>query len=283
MIKCLDCHYCYACSSSPQHCYWCNFCFDATENCAFVDGATDASFCFYTGAALGSSNCKFCYTVIKSTNLEYCLFCHHCMDCFGCVGLNHKQFHIFNKPYTEQEYWQKVDELKCVMFERGEYGNFFPSSHAASQFLESMEAAMLGVQTKEMGKKIGANFFNTKTDGAVGNIDSTDSYSLADIPECIDDVSDEWIQRPIFDPSIGRRFAFFPQELSFYRKKQLAVPNKHFILRVRDLLAECNVGQYEKKFCGKCQKELIIAKNLKYQDRIIYCKPCYLNYLEQNG
>jgi hypothetical protein len=146
-----------------------------------------------------------------------------------------------------------------------------------------MEAAMLGVQTKEMGEKIGANFFDIKTGGAVGNIFSSDSISVADVPGCLDQVSDEWIQKPIFDPLLGRRFAFFSQELNFYRKKRLAPPNRHFILRIRDLIAEGNVGYYENSICTKCKKEIIFAKNLKYPQRKIYCRECYLKYLEQNG
>ena len=33
-------------------------------------------------------------------NIEYCISCFSSSDCFGCVGLNKKQYCIFNKQYN---------------------------------------------------------------------------------------------------------------------------------------------------------------------------------------
>jgi len=36
---------------------------------------------------------------------SYCLVdCRNCLNCFGCVGLVNKQYHIWNKPYSKEEY-----------------------------------------------------------------------------------------------------------------------------------------------------------------------------------
>lgn len=37
--------------------------------------------------------------------------CRGCSDCIGCVGLRQKRFHIFNQPYTQDEYLKKRSEL----------------------------------------------------------------------------------------------------------------------------------------------------------------------------
>ncbi len=61
-----------------------------------------------------SVDCVKCYKVKYSQNSENCsdsafLFdCRNCESCFGCVGLRNKKFHIFNKPYTEDEYNKKI-------------------------------------------------------------------------------------------------------------------------------------------------------------------------------
>lgn len=34
----------------------------------------------------------------------YLIDCRNCMNCFGCVGLVNKQYYIFNKPHTKEEY-----------------------------------------------------------------------------------------------------------------------------------------------------------------------------------
>ena len=54
--------------------------------------------------------------------------CRNINNCFACVGLRKKRFCIFNVQYSEEEYWQRVDELKCVMLERGEYGEYFSAA-----------------------------------------------------------------------------------------------------------------------------------------------------------
>jgi len=34
----------------------------------------------------------------------YLADCRNCMNCFGCVGLVNKQYYVFNKPYTKEQY-----------------------------------------------------------------------------------------------------------------------------------------------------------------------------------
>lgn len=71
------------------------------------------------------SNIKFSYFIRDGMDLEYCLECHNCQNCFGCIGLRNKKYHIFNKPYSEEDYWQKLDKIKTKMLKDGEYGEFF--------------------------------------------------------------------------------------------------------------------------------------------------------------
>ncbi len=40
--------------------------------------------------------------------------CVDCSDCFGCIGLRHKQYYIFNVPYTKEEYAKKIKEFNLV-------------------------------------------------------------------------------------------------------------------------------------------------------------------------
>jgi hypothetical protein len=70
-----------------------------------------------------SENCYECIDVLKAYNCTYLNYCgriydsHFCWDCgdsnnlFGCTHLSFKKFCIFNKQYTEEEYYKKVKEL----------------------------------------------------------------------------------------------------------------------------------------------------------------------------
>ncbi|HCC59852.1 MAG: hypothetical protein A2402_00485 [Candidatus Staskawiczbacteria bacterium RIFOXYC1_FULL_37_43] len=51
-----------------------------------------------------SEDCTDCRNVVASKN------CSNCQDCVGCVNLKNKNYYIFNKPYTKEEYLKKIEE-----------------------------------------------------------------------------------------------------------------------------------------------------------------------------
>jgi len=53
-----------------------------------------------------SENCP------QSVNVWYSKDCIGCNDCFGCVNLNKQSYHIFNKPYSREEYKNKIKEME---------------------------------------------------------------------------------------------------------------------------------------------------------------------------
>jgi len=68
-------------------------------------------------------NCGKCFNVFFS---EDCNDCHNiyfskslsgCSDCFGCINLRKQQYHIFNKPYSKEEYEKKLKEFKLDSYE----------------------------------------------------------------------------------------------------------------------------------------------------------------------
>ncbi|MFH1405433.1 MAG: hypothetical protein ABIH21_05080 [Patescibacteria group bacterium] len=282
LINCLNLKYAYNCAHGAKDSFWVNFQYQFNEGNAFVDGAKQTSNCYYSLGISNGDQMKFCFGVDRCEDIEYCMQCYNCEHCFGCVGLNRKKFHIFNKAYEESAYWQKLDELKCAMLECGEYGEYFPLSLSSAHFLESTEV-FLGFADVETAHKVHANLYDVTAEGAVGNAESADTKQLADVPDCVVDLDDSWSKTPVFDPEIGRRFMFFPQEIAFYRKHNIAPPARHFILRVKDILVESNIGQYESAVCAKCSRSLTVAQNKTFKNRQIYCQECYLQYLEKYG
>lgn len=63
-------------------------------------------------------DCLRCYNVTYSQNTNSCrdsafLFeCRLCADCVCCVGLQNKQYCIFNEKYSKEDYLKKLEELK---------------------------------------------------------------------------------------------------------------------------------------------------------------------------
>jgi len=105
-----------------------NFYLDKSELC--YEGFTLTS-CYKTSF---SSHCENCQEVYFSTN------CVSCSNCFGCANLRHKKYHIFNKPYSEEEYFNKIKE-----FDIGSYKNILSFIKKSKEFhLESPVKFMHG-------------------------------------------------------------------------------------------------------------------------------------------
>lgn len=62
-------------------------------------------------------------------NVWFSKNCDNCKDCFGCVNLRNKQYHIFNNPYTKEEYQKKIKE-----FNLGSYKSLEEMKRTVSSF-----------------------------------------------------------------------------------------------------------------------------------------------------
>ncbi len=78
--------------------------------------------CYQVSSSHILNNCNFCYFCVECNDVEYgeCLF--SCKDCFGCISLHRKQYHILNQPYSKEEYFKKVEEIKGQLRAEGLYG-----------------------------------------------------------------------------------------------------------------------------------------------------------------
>ena len=279
-----NCHECYNNASGSKDNYYCTHSFDQSEGNAFCMGLFTATNNYYSIVTSRSSETRFSYLSVQSQNLEYSMHCYNCENCFGCIGLNRKKFCIFNKQYTEDAYWLKLDELKCRMLDRGEYGEFFPVSFAPVYFLDS-GAAQYFLADEVLAKQLNARLYEPESNGACGDaVDVATMRQLSDIPDCIDAmVPTEWVGKAIYDKNMRRRFTFLPQEIAFYEKHKIAAPAKHFIGRIQDLGWRLNSGQMISAACAQCGKALSVGRNKFFGERKIYCREDYLKFLETNG
>jgi len=89
---------------------------DYSENCAygsildFCKDSVDNLMLAKSELCYETVNCKECYQALFSVDCEGCrsvLFCRNCVgcsDCIGCVNLRNKQYCIFNRQYSKEEY-----------------------------------------------------------------------------------------------------------------------------------------------------------------------------------
>lgn len=73
------------------------------------------------GIAKQSYNCSFCMNCITCVNCELCQTCFNLNDCFGCVYLKGKKFHILNEPYSPEEFKKEKDALRKALIESRQF------------------------------------------------------------------------------------------------------------------------------------------------------------------
>lgn len=247
-------------------------------------GMVNSSDLYFTCGGNNAKNCLFSCLVHHSQNMEYCYNCHNCENCFGCVGLNRKKYCIFNTQYSEEEYWSLVDKIKCTMMDRGEYGQYMPASIGGSYVWEGASVPFF-MTTKEEADKIGIRDYDPNSMGANGTaVDPATARKPEQLPDLIDDLDPaEWVGKPIWDEEKQRAYAFLEPEIAIYKQLRIPAPKEHFITRLRNIQLEQNTAVFEDVTCFNCSKQIRVAKNHTYKKRKIYCKDCYLQYLETNG
>jgi hypothetical protein len=120
-----------------QNSEYCNYA-GHVKDCYLIFGSVYAENCYY-GSPYYSKNCvdmlvvrdcERCYECVDCRKLHECFYCQDChgssgliycydmqscTDCIGCAGLRNQKFHIFNKPYSEEQYKKMKAELDlCV-------------------------------------------------------------------------------------------------------------------------------------------------------------------------
>ena len=78
-------------------------------DCVFTE---KSELCYECADMQSCYDCNFCQDCIACSDLNFCYDCKGCQNCFGSVNLRNRQYFIFNKPHTKDEYFQKIAELK---------------------------------------------------------------------------------------------------------------------------------------------------------------------------
>ena len=254
------------------------------EGCAYVSGPGWAKDTYMSTGTAQSANNRFCIAGQQMNSCEYSAFCVNCEYCFGCMGLKRSRYCIFNKQFTEDEYWEKIDDIKCQMLDDGIYGEFWPAKFCSHGFQYSVGQTYFGYSDEQLDR-----WKADKFDAGRGLVLSerqieNNPVSVEEIPDCIDEIdSEKHVAVPIHDPELDRDFSVIKSEFEIYKKKRWPFPRQHFISRLTNLIRHSNSPHKMDYKCDSCQVDMVTYKNLKFQERKIYCKDCYLKYLESSG
>ena len=199
-----------------------------------------------------SYNNKFsrnCWPACRSN--EYCVHLFSSSDCFGCVGLKKKQYCIFNKQYTKEEYEALVPKIKKHMDEMPyidsqglvyKYGEFFPLEISSFGYNNTLAFQHFPL-SKEQAIQQGYGWIDRM------HGEYTITKKAIDLPEKIEGISEGITEEIIECEKCKFAYKIHPNEFNFYKKENLPIPH----------------------LCNECRHERRISDRLTIQ---LYSRKC---------
>jgi hypothetical protein len=223
-------------------------------------GCGDSSELNYEGISVGvqNSNVLFGATVWYSRDIYYSYMMNNCSNCFGCAQMNAKQYCIFNKQYTKEEYEELVpkiiEQMKKVPYvDRGGrhylFGEFFPAEISPFAYNETIAQDYFPL---DRGRAEEAD--HRWREYVPGNYEIT--IKGQDLPEDITDVTDSILDEVIECEITKKPYKILEQELSFYRRFNLPLPSIHPDERHARRLRLRNPMILQKRMCYFGDKEV---------------------------
>ncbi|MEI7424764.1 MAG: hypothetical protein WCK10_01450 [Candidatus Staskawiczbacteria bacterium] len=229
-------------------------------------------------AALQSSNCIVGIYDMYNTESQYFDSCYNCQSCFGCVGLNKKNYYILNKEYPKEKYLEIQKEIIDQMKHDDLYGEFFPAEHSPFGHNETLAQEYFPITEKE-AKERRFNWQN-QTTGTY----SKETIKENEIPGTIEEVTEEILNQVLVCKDCKKNFRITKAELDFYKKMNLPLPHKDFECRHQDRMKKRNPRKLWHRSCmcdknhpqhtGKCINEFETSY-APDRPEIVYCEECY--------
>jgi len=267
---------------NSKNCEWVFDCFNSEDvsNAMMVVGLKDGKCVDYAGheselvfdsmTVAKCNNVAHSFSVMNSSDILYCDTLFSCRDCFGCTGLKNKQYCVFNKQYSREEY--EVLKVKIVeyMKKTGEFGEFFPAYVSCFGYNEST-ANLYYPLTKEEAIPQGFKW----TEIPENHYQGEKTILAGELTDDIKEVSEDILSRPIQCEKSGKLFKITPKEFAFYKRHNLPIPRLHSEERHAIRLAMRNPKKLWGRVCMKCGKCIETSYAPERLEKV-YCEECYL-------
>ncbi len=238
------------------------------KDCYDITNTGRAELCYETLVSNDGYRSLFTNECWNTNNSMYCNHCFNCDYIFGCSGLKKHKYCIFNKQYTKEEYNQLVPKIIKHMETTGEWGEFFPISISPFAYNETTAQDYFPLTQNQAQSK------NYKWKDKDPKEYRPQDYN---IPDNIDDIPETIIDEVLACSQCGKNFKIIAQELKFYKKLDLPIPQKCPDCRHLSRMGLRNPRRLWKKECNKCQEEMY-ATYPTNSDDIVYCEKCYTSF-----
>ncbi len=266
-----NCHDCY----SLDHCQDCKFVTDSrnmkNDYDITVFGAHEGAEFSYECHEIGNSVRNICFSDQIWNGVSDVYYSKLCLasstHLFGCVGLRHSKYCIFNKQYTKEEYEKLVPRIIEHMQKTGEWGEFFPVAKSPYGYNETLAQVFYPLSKEDAMSK----GFKWKDEEKI----SKPQGEPFDVPSTIQEVADDITKQLLTCKTCGDAYKTIAQELQFYRNMGLPIPLNCFKCRHKARFDLRNPRRLWDRKCDKCGVDI---KSSYAADRTetVYCEKCYL-------
>ena len=270
--NCEDVYNCFDCNDL-RDCRYCTDCLMPAKDCMDIHVWGDGMERCYNSELIGAGAMDVfmsCYVILGVSNIYYSYWCsRNCKNLFGCIGLKHKEYCIFNKQYTKEEYEELIPKIIEHMKSTKEWGEFFPPEISPFGYNETLAQDYFPL-TKDAVQSKGWQWCDFKSE-----IKADKTIPSDRLPDDIKDVPDDILNWAIVCEITNKPFKIVAQELDFYREHNLPIPRRHPDQRHLDRLS---LKQPYKLFDRKCDKCSSAMQTTYASDRPekVYCEECYL-------
>ena len=243
--------------------------------CAQVIDMKDSYDCNYM------EECELCYEYIchyQNQRIFFSVWCHSCSDVwyssycvgshnlFGCIGLRNKQYCIFNKQYSREEYETLVPRIIEQMKREGVFGEFFHPSLSLFAYNETVAQEYFPL-TREEALARGYRWRDK---------DPRDYLpQTVVVPDDIAKVPAGITNEILACGECGKNFRVEAPEVKFYKQYNLPVPKACPDCRHKARLALRNPRQLFDRKCSKCAATIKTTYSHQKPEQV-YCEKCYL-------
>jgi len=261
----------------------CHDCFD------IILGAEDCRYCQFSGwngkdmydCTTSGKKTELIYEMMATTETYHCAFnnfCRfglnifyssmlgNCKNCFGCIGLNYKEYCILNKQYTKEEYEEVVPKIIEHIMATHEWGEFFPASLSPFSYNETMAIEVFPL-SKEEALKAGFAWKDEE--------DKSFAKATFEAPSSINKVDDSVLNEVLACKKCGKNYRIIQQELELHKKMEVPLPSHCFECRYWARLALRNPRKLWDRKCDKCGTAIKTSYSPERPEKV-YCEECYL-------
>ena len=234
----------------------------------------------YEGCNVGENVSGVRFSEESGINLfdaEYCKLSMGGSHHFGCVSIKKGEYVIFNKKYSEKDFYEFRQRIVAHMQKMPyrdvnsieyKYGEFFPPELSSFAYNETLARYFFPLSKEEaLSKRY------RWRDHEIPEQEITKSTD--DVPDHIKDAPDSIVEEVIGCKTCGRGFRIIPMELAFLRRLNVPIPRECPFCRIDEKVQKW-VKQLRlvSRTCDKCAIDFKTSF-IKEDAPIIYCIKCY--------